>query len=39
MMANEYIQFEKDGFVGTLTINRPKALNVLNWDTLKELGS
>lgn len=38
-MANEYIQFEKDGFVGTLTINRPKALNVLNWDTLKELGS
>ena len=38
-MGYEFIEFEKDGTVGTLTINRPKALNVLNWDTLKELGS
>lgn len=38
-MGYEYIEFEKDGAVGILTINRPKALNVLNWDTLKELGS
>ncbi len=37
-MGYEYIEFEKDGTVGIVTINRPKALNVLNWDTLKELG-
>lgn len=38
-MGYQYVEFEKDGAVGILTINRPKALNVLNWDTLKELGS
>ncbi len=38
-MSYEYIEYTKDGAVGVLTINRPKALNVLNWDTLKELGS
>jgi len=38
-MGYEYIEFEKDGAIGILTINRPKALNALNWDTLKDLGS
>lgn len=38
-MGYEYIEYEKDGDIGILTINRPKALNVLNWDTLRELGN
>ena len=38
-MGYQFIEYEKDGSVGILTINRPKALNVLNWETLKELGS
>ena len=38
-MGYKYIEFEKHGDVGVLTINRPKALNGLNWDTLKDLGS
>ncbi|EEG76090.1 short-chain-enoyl-CoA hydratase [Dethiobacter alkaliphilus] len=36
-MAFENILFEKDGSIATVTINRPKALNALNADTLKEL--
>ena len=32
-----YITYEQDGFVGVITINRPKALNALNSDVLKEL--
>ncbi|MGL5245564.1 MAG: short-chain-enoyl-CoA hydratase [Sarcina sp.] len=31
------ITFEKDSNIGILTINRPKALNALNSETLKEL--
>lgn len=38
-MEYEYIEFEKETLVGILTINRPKALNSLNWDTLKDLGN
>ena len=33
----EYILFEQKGAVGVVTINRPKALNALNPDVLKEL--
>ena len=29
--------FEKEGNLGTITINRPKALNALNSETLREL--
>ena len=32
-----YITYEQDGFVGIITINRPKALNALNSEVLKEL--
>lgn len=39
-MSYEYINYQREtSAVGVLTINRPKALNVLNWDTLRELGS
>jgi enoyl-CoA hydratase len=39
-MGYEYINFEKEPTgVGILTINRPKALNALNWDTLRDLGN
>ena len=31
------IIFEKEGNIGVLTINRPKALNALNSETLKDL--
>ena len=38
-MSFEYITFEiKEDGIGILTINRPKVLNALNFDTLKELG-
>lgn len=33
----EFITYEQEGFVGTITINRPKALNALNSEVLKEL--
>ena len=32
-----FITYEQDGFVGVITINRPKALNAFNSDVLKEL--
>ena len=37
-MSFEFISYEKkaDG-IGVLSINRPKFLNALNWDTLREL--
>lgn len=33
----EFINYEQEGFVGIITINRPKALNALNSSVLKEL--
>lgn len=39
-MGYEFIKYEKeDSGIGVLSINRPKALNALNWDTLKDLGN
>lgn len=39
-MEYEHIKYEKSGNnIGILSINRPKALNALNWDTLKDLGN
>ncbi len=35
----EFIVYEQDGFVGTITINRPKALNALNSQVLEELNA
>lgn len=35
----EYILYEVDGAVATITINRPKALNALNSQVLDELGA
>ena len=36
-MNFENLLLERDGFVVTITINRPKALNALNSATLREL--
>lgn len=33
----EFITYEQEGFVGIITINRPKALNALNSAVLKEI--
>lgn len=33
----EYILFEQDGYIGTITMNRPGALNALNEQMLEEL--
>ena len=33
----EFITYEQEGFVGVVTINRPKALNALNSQVLEEL--
>lgn len=38
-MTMEYILYEVDGPVGMITVNRPKALNALNSQVLKELDS
>ncbi|WP_286034022.1 enoyl-CoA hydratase-related protein [Fusobacterium necrogenes] len=32
-----FITYEQEGFIGVITINRPKALNALNSEVLKEL--
>ena len=32
-----YVEYRQDGFVGVMTINRPKALNALNEDVLKDI--
>lgn len=34
-----YIEYKQDGYVGVMTINRPKALNALNPDVLADLKS
>ena len=31
----EFVTYEQDGFVGVVTINRPKALNALNSQVLE----
>ena len=33
----EFVTYEQDGYVGIITINRPKALNALNSAVLEEL--
>ncbi|MCU1278001.1 MAG: enoyl-CoA hydratase/carnithine racemase [bacterium] len=38
MAEYENIRFEVDGFIGTITVDRPKALNALNRQTLNEIG-
>lgn len=35
----DFITYEQEGFVGVITINRPKALNALNSEVLKELNA
>ncbi|MGB2692556.1 MAG: enoyl-CoA hydratase-related protein [Thermodesulfobacteriota bacterium] len=39
-MGYKFINYEKgNNAIGILSINRPKALNALNWDSLKDLGN
>ena len=33
----EFVTYEQEGYVGIVTINRPKALNALNSAVLEEL--
>ena len=35
----EFITYEQEGFVGVITINRPKALNAVNSQVLDELNA
>lgn len=37
MIAMGYVDYELDGYVGIMTINRPKALNALNEEVLKDI--
>lgn len=37
MMAMGFVDYEEDGYVGIMTINRPQALNALNKDVLKDI--
>jgi enoyl-CoA hydratase len=37
-MTERYVTYRRDGVVGTITIDRPKALNALNRDVLSQLG-
>ena len=32
-----FVDYEEDGYVGIMTINRPQALNALNKDVLKDI--
>lgn len=32
-----YVDYEQDGYIGIMTINRPKALNALNEEVLKDI--
>ena len=34
-----FVTYKQDGFVGVITIDRPKALNALNEEVLKDLES
>lgn len=36
-MEFQFIVYEREKDIGVLTINRPKVLNALNWQTLREL--
>ncbi len=38
-MNFDTLQYKQDGAIGTLTINRPQALNALNAQVVKELGA
>lgn len=38
-MSQETVRFERDGYVGIITLNRPDELNALNYDTLDRLGA
>ncbi|EST53707.1 3-hydroxybutyryl-CoA dehydratase [Brevibacillus panacihumi W25] len=37
-MTQETIKWERDGYMGIITLNRPDELNALNYDTLVRLG-
>ena len=39
LIAMGFVDYEVEGHVGIMTINRPKALNALNEDVLKDLGA
>lgn len=39
LIAMGFVNYEVEGHVGIMTINRPKALNALNEDVLKDLGA
>ncbi|EHO16173.1 hypothetical protein HMPREF9466_03159 [Fusobacterium necrophorum subsp. funduliforme 1_1_36S] len=33
----EFVKYQQEGFIGVVTIDRPKALNALNSQVLEEL--